>query len=209
MTVSPVPSLNQTPCQDSFRPQPSHLQQQQKQQCGSHPRQFKVPGCRGNPLSDVWRSPGGTDSPWSEPRGSATPGLSVAGRGMPWSDARASSGGRGIPPWMNPRGRGARRLRGSLRPNQGREGRAHVSAAERPDLFFKKSMVEDPWKNLKPVILASKETIETGGTLMLNIEGNRSDAETLESQASLKKIKSSQITDNFSSCPSPAESLDL
>lgn len=39
---------------------------------------------------------------------------------------------------------------------RGRGGaRNHVSAEDRPDLFFNKSMVEDPWKFLEPVIWKS------------------------------------------------------
>lgn len=213
-------------------------QQQHQQQSGSQPRQFGGPGCRGTPLSDHWRSPSATGSPRSEPRGSASPGLSPGGRGMPWSDTRGSatpglsSGGRGMPwsdtrgssggrgsPWMNSRGRGGRGLGGSPSPNQGRGGsqgrggRVNASARERPDLFVKKSMVEDPWKNLVPVIMASKGTMETGNTALRNMEGNRSDADTPQSQQSdpisLKKIKPSEITHTFQSGPSLAESLAL
>lgn len=213
-------------------------QQQQQQQIGSQPRQFGGPGCRGSPLSDPWRSPAATGSPRSEPRGSASPGLSPGGRGMPWSDTRGgaspglSSGGRGMPwsdtrgssggrgsPWMNYRGRGGRGLGGSPSPNQGRGGlqgrggRVNASARERPDLFVKKSMVEDPWKNLVPVIMVSKETMETSNTVVCSIEGNRSDADTPQSQQygsnSLKKIKPSQIANTFQSGPSLAESLAL
>jgi len=84
---------------------------------------------------------------------------------------------------------------------------------ERPDLFVKKSMVEDPWKNLVPVIMVSKETMETSNTVVCSIEGNRSDADTPQSQQygsnSLKKIKPSQIANTFQSGPSLAESLAL
>lgn len=242
MSISPVPRFNQNPNQDSYRPQqlhsqPQHQQQQQHHQSGSQPRQFGGPGCRGSPLSDLWRSPaatgspqteprgsasptlspGGRGMPWSDMRGSASPGLSPSGRGMPWSDTRGSSGGRGSP-WMNYRGRGGRGFGGSPNPNQGRGGlqgrggRVNASARERPDLFVKKSMVEDPWKNLVPVIMASKRTVLTGNTAVRSIEGNRSDADTPQSQqcgSSLKKIKPSQITQTFQSGPSLAESLAL
>lgn len=213
-------------------------QQQQQQQSGSQPRQFGGPGGRGSPLSDRWRSPAATGSPRSEPHGSASPGLSPGGRGMPWSDTRGAaspglgSGGRGMPwfdtrgssggrgsPWTNYRGRGGRGMGGSPSPKQGRGGlqgrggRVNASARERPDLFVKKSMVEDPWKNLVPVIIISKASKDTSNTVVRSIEGNRSDAQTPQSQQSgsnsLKKIKPSQVTHTFQSGPSLAESLAL
>jgi len=120
---------------------------------------------------------------------------------------------------MNYRGRGGRGLGGSPSPNQGRGGsqwrggRVNASARERPDLFVKKSMVEDPWKNLVPVIMASGEAMEAGNSAVHSIDGNRSDADTPQSQQrgsrSLKKTKPSQITHTFQSGPSLAESLAL
>lgn len=120
---------------------------------------------------------------------------------------------------MNSRGRGGRGLGGSPSPNQGRGGsqgrggRVNASARERPDLFVKKSMVEDPWKNLVPVIMVSKGTMETGITAVRSKEGNQSDAVTPQSQqfdpSSLKKIKPSEISHTFQSGPSLAESLAL
>ncbi|XP_024983656.1 protein SICKLE-like isoform X2 [Cynara cardunculus var. scolymus] len=52
-------------------------------------------------------------------------------------------------------GRGRGRLSGPGH-RQGRGGgHNHVSAEDRPDLFYNKSMVEDPWKFLEPVIWKS------------------------------------------------------
>lgn len=182
-----------------------------------------TPGGRGMPWSDTRgaASPGvgsgGRGMPWSDTRG-ASPGVASGGRGMPWSDPRGSSGGRGSP-WTNYRGRGGRGMGGSPSPNkgrgglQGRGGRVNASARERPDLFAKKSMVEDPWKNLVPVIMISKATKETSNTVVRSIEGNRSDAQSPQSHQSgsnsLKKIKPLQVTHTFQSGPSLAESLAL
>ncbi|EPS65447.1 hypothetical protein M569_09331, partial [Genlisea aurea] len=45
------------------------------------------------------------------------------------------------------RGRGGGRGRG-----RGGGSHDHISAKERPDLFYQKSMTEDPWKHLAPIL---------------------------------------------------------
>eukprot|EP01018_Ginkgo_biloba_P029368 Gb_08134 [translate_table: standard] len=235
MSVSPVPRFNQTPNQDNFWQQQQQQQlppQPPQQQSGSQPRQYG----RGSPWSDPQRSPGGRGSPWSDSRGSSSPSPSPAGRGIPWSDSRGSSspspGGRGFSwsdsrgssggrgsPWTNPRGRGGRGLGSSPSPNQGRGGyqgrgsRGHVSARERPDLFVKKSMVADPWKNLMPLLIDSLRTFGSVNTATSNNEGNRASADSPvpwePRSINLKKPKPSEIRDNFQSGPSLAESLAL
>ena len=102
---------------------------------------------------------------------------------------------------MNSRGRGGRGLGGSPSPNQvqgGRRYRADVSARERPDLFVKKSMVEDPWKNLVPILMDS--LAETGiNAKMFRSKGISFDLDQSGScesgLLSLKKPKTSQIKD--------------
>ncbi|KAL0325721.1 UNVERIFIED_CONTAM: protein SICKLE [Sesamum radiatum] len=52
-------------------------------------------------------------------------------------------------PQGNPPGRGRGRSTGSSR---GRGSRGAVSAELRPDLYYSKGMMEDPWKNMTPVV---------------------------------------------------------
>lgn len=61
------------------------------------------------------------------------------------------------------RGRGRWSGRGQ---GQGRGGgHNHVSAEDRPDLFYNKSMVEDPWKFLEPVIWKSHKKLSVPHSL--------------------------------------------
>lgn len=93
----------------------------------SHQGMYGPPSHQGTPPG-IWNASGGFSSP--------SPGFRP--RGSPGS-------GRGGSPYSNNtsgRGRGGR----------GRGGHDFVTAEERPDRFYNKSMVEDPWKFLEPVI---------------------------------------------------------
>ncbi|KAJ7551448.1 hypothetical protein O6H91_06G015800 [Diphasiastrum complanatum] len=77
-------------------------------------------------------------------------GRSSGGRGSPRIDYNKSPGGRGSP-WLDS-GRSSER---SMPRSGGGRGQRFtkstpVSARDHPELFYKKSMVEDPWKNLAP-----------------------------------------------------------
>ncbi|KAA8528365.1 hypothetical protein F0562_035720 [Nyssa sinensis] len=120
----------------------------------------------------VWNGSGGSSSycfPSNSPRGGnfpspgfvqgGSPGInSGQGRG-PWFSNSPSpgSGYKGSPSPNSGRGRG-RWFGSGMSPGSGRSGgrglgsRDRVSADLRPDLYYNKSMVEDPWKLLKPVI---------------------------------------------------------
>nr|XP_043628654.1 protein SICKLE [Erigeron canadensis]XP_043628655.1 protein SICKLE [Erigeron canadensis] len=80
------------------------------------------------------------------------PTSSNQGRGQ-WRGNNMSqdpSYGRGKGQWSGPRGgRGRGRGRGGAHD--------HVSAEDEPGLFFHKSMVEDPWKSLEPVVWKSQK----------------------------------------------------
>ncbi|KAH9315667.1 hypothetical protein KI387_024294 [Taxus chinensis] len=209
--LTPVPRPNSAQNKDSFwSPRPhsqlsSPFQQQQQQehhQSGSQPGQYNGQLGRGNSWLDPRQSPDGRGSPWSGSCGSLSPSPGSGGSGVSWSEPHGSSGGRGTP-WMNSRGRGGR----------GRGARVHASAREKPDLFVKKSMVEDPWKNLVPVIMDSLVATGVGNARMFRSKGSCSDVDNLIScrprSISLKKPKVSQIEDIFQSGPSIAESLAL
>ncbi|KAK1268538.1 hypothetical protein QJS04_geneDACA006513 [Acorus gramineus] len=135
------------------------------------------PDQRPNMQQIPWTSPVGSTSPYDQrPSGTPVPwGSPVAHHGISpsnpaaWNRYRGSSGNR---PSFNPtrggfsgprmvrgggssnylgRGRGGRH---SFNPNPGRGRGSHatVSAMEHPELFYKKNMVEDPWKFLKPIV---------------------------------------------------------
>uniref|UniRef100_A0A5B6ZIB8 Putative RNA-binding protein FUS isoform X1 n=1 Tax=Davidia involucrata TaxID=16924 RepID=A0A5B6ZIB8_DAVIN len=120
----------------------------------------------------VWNGSGGSPSycfPSNSSRGGnfPSPGFvqggspsfsSEQGRGHWFSNSPGPGSGYGGSPSPNS-GRGRGRWFGSGRsPSSGRSGgrglgsRDRVSAELRPDLYYNKSMVEDPWKFLKPVI---------------------------------------------------------
>ncbi|GLJ40027.1 hypothetical protein SUGI_0819360 [Cryptomeria japonica] len=209
-----VPRFSPDPNMNSFgspeipsQTLPPLQQQYQQHQSGSQRRHHN-----GSSWHDPRRSPGGRGSPRSVPHGNGSPSSGFSGRGVSWSEPRGSSGGRGQA-WMNPRGRGGRGLGGSPSPNHGRGSRVHASASERPDLFVKKSMVEDPWKNLVPILMDSLAATGIGNTSTFRSKGSCSDLDNSGSlqpgSSSLKKPKISQIKEDFQSGPSLAESLAL
>lgn len=122
---------------------------------------------QGNPPND-WGGPGGTfnyPTPSNMPRGSNFGNPSFGqegsyygrGRGQRYNSSSHYESGRGGNRYPDSgRGRG-RSLSNSTSPGSrmgGRRGGSHesVSAEVRPDLYYRKEMVEDPWKMLTPVI---------------------------------------------------------
>lgn len=117
----------------------------------------------------------------------------VSGRG----GSSSPNSGRGRSGWFG----------NSMSPGSGRgRGRglgfhAHVSAQDRPELFYNKSMVEDPWKFLKPVIWSREKA--------LGKMGNTSDSPKswLPKSINMKKTRVSEATNESSSQQSLAEYL--
>ena len=130
------------------------------------------PAHQGTP--GVWNGPNGTPrhgTPPNSSRGSNIPNTGFRPVGSPsfssgrgrahWhSNSQSPVSGRGCSSTPNS-GRSKNGWFGSsTSPSSGRgrvRGRGHVSAQYRPELFYKKSMVGDPWKFLKPVIWSREE----------------------------------------------------
>lgn len=96
----------------------------------------------------------------------------------------------GSPSFSHGRGRGQRGGRGI-----GSHGQ--VSARDRPELFYNKSMVEDPWKFLKPVIWSRRD---------VKLKNYIATPESLKS-AGMKKARVTEGNSGSSSQPSLAEYL--
>ncbi|KAK1316502.1 hypothetical protein QJS10_CPA05g01484 [Acorus calamus] len=135
------------------------------------------PDQRPNMQQIPWTSPVGSANPYDQrPCGTPVPwGSPVAHHGMSPSNPAAwnrYSGSSGNRPPFNPtrggfssprmvhaggssnysgRGRGGR-YSYNPSPGRGRGSHATVSAMEHPELFYKKNMVEDPWRFLKPIV---------------------------------------------------------
>lgn len=137
------------------------------------------PDSGGSPYSNIGRgySPQGGSgyrgSPYSNP-----------GRG---NNYQARPGNRGTPFTGPIRGRSGGRGRGS---------HIYVSAEERPDQYFNKSMMEDPWKTLKPVVWQQKF-----------IPTQDSEKSWLPKSVASKKARVSEALDKFKSKQSLAEYL--
>ncbi|XP_057503707.1 protein SICKLE [Actinidia eriantha] len=130
--------------------------------------------------------------------GSSASSNSGQGRGS-WIPSSGSGFG-GSPSSNFGRGRG--RWSGSGRGGRGGGLGSHdsVSAELRPDLYYNKSMVEDPWKFLEPVIWSGHISVKSWNT-----------PNTLESPSpnstGVKKARISESTSASSSQPSLAEYL--
>ncbi|XP_057974130.1 protein SICKLE isoform X2 [Malania oleifera] len=127
--------------------------------------------------------------------GSPSPN-SGRGRGHWSGNSPSPNSGRGRGHWSgnNPSpnfGRGGRRAMGS---------HAHASAEDRPDLFYSKSMIEDPWKFLAPVIWRGDFLVKSSST-------PDSLKSWLPKSISMKKARVSQTRNESSSQPSLAEYL--
>ena len=126
------------------------------------------------------------------------------GRGHWHSNSPSPVSGRGGSSTPNS-GRGKNGWFGSsTSPSSGRgrgRGRGHVSAQYRPELFYKKSMVEDPWKFLKPVIWRREEV---SGKTENTVDSPKS---WLPKSISMKRPRVSEATNESSSQQSLAEYL--
>ncbi|CAI9780479.1 unnamed protein product [Fraxinus pennsylvanica] len=169
-----------------------------------------------NPQS-TWGAPSGafnySSSP-NLPRGSnftspgfgqgGTPNYSYGrGRGQRYNNSPSYGSGRGTSPYPDAgRSRGRSSGYNNMSPGSGQRGRrgaslhSPVSAELRPDLYYNHEMVEDPWKELNPVIWKSQ-----------NVNPN-SETSSLPKSISMKKPKvSSEASNKSTSEPSLAEYL--
>ncbi|KAF8411357.1 hypothetical protein HHK36_003906 [Tetracentron sinense] len=158
--------------------------------------------------SGSWRSPIGIGSPFPRHRGTP-PGVwngsgGITSYGFPSNSPR--SGGLpspgfergGSPSPSSGRGRGSRfsNSPGSGSGRGGGRGRgfhAFFSGRERPELFYNKSMVEDPWKLMKPVVR--------------NLNTPDTTRSWLPKSVSMKKARVSEAANESSSQSSLAECL--
>lgn len=105
-------------------------------------------------------------------RDSPSPNAGRSGRSQFGNSPNTGSGWGGSPSFSTGRGSGhhfsgSNPGRGSGR-RGGRGSHGNVSARERPDLFYHKSMLEDPWKFLEPVVYklaVAEENSSTPGSL--------------------------------------------
>lgn len=138
---------------------------------------------RGNPYSNIRRG----NSPQV---GFGNQGAPFPGRGRSGGNSsQAGYGNQGTP--YPGRGRSGGRGRGS--PN-------HVSAEERPDRYYNKSMMEDPWKMLKPVIWRGKCNPTSSAT-------SDSDQSWLPKSIASKRGRVSEAIEKYKSKQSLAEYL--
>lgn len=163
----------------------------------------------------VWNGSTGTPSfyPQTNPLGVAnisSPGFggspslnSGQGRGHWFSNSPGSGSGYGGSPSSN-LGRGRGRWSGNnMRPGLGRGGQrglgSHggVSAEFRPDLYYNQSMVEDPWKLLKPIVWRRENILNTPDSLR----------SVIPKSVGIKKARISEASNASSSQPSLAEYL--
>nr|GMD91307.1 protein SICKLE-like [Ipomoea batatas] len=207
------------------------LDQRPQQAHGVHhtfsPLQSSLPGTLPENPPNVWGSPGGIHTnnfPPNYPRssnfanhryGQGSPGFGHVGgspgfdhgrgspgfyhgRGSPGFDhGRGSPGfdhGRGSPGFDHGRGRGYSGRRGS--------GNRECSSAEaRPDLYYNKSMIEDPWEQLQPTIWKKVNTPSKG------IDTPDSHKSWLPNSVSMKKARFAEVQVKLSSQQSLAEYL--
>ncbi|KAG9132004.1 hypothetical protein Leryth_017207 [Lithospermum erythrorhizon] len=82
------------------------------------------------------------------------------GRGQRFNDNPSPRSERGGSPFLAGRGRNNSFIPASAQSHRGRSGSHNdVSAEVRPERFYHKSMVEDPWRILKPVIWRPRNAI--------------------------------------------------
>eukprot|EP00249_Psilotum_nudum_P016360 c25784_g2_i1 orf=44-1090(+) len=128
-------------------------------------------------------------------------GSSPGGRGGGrWSSLNRSPGGR-----SSPGGFRDKDSRGVGGPGSKPFQKNHPSARDHPELFFRKSMLEDPWADLIPV---RRENIPSQKRVV-NAEPSTADAcqSWLPRSITNKKAKGSELRVNLASGPSLAESL--
>ncbi|KAK9112922.1 hypothetical protein Scep_020441 [Stephania cephalantha] len=112
----------------------------------------------------VWNQSGGTASYGFSPKsprlgGYPSPGFRRGGSYSGSSNSGRSSGGRFTNSSSSPHwGRGGGRGRGF---------HASVSARERPGMFYSKSMIEDPWRSLIPIVKNLSISAGSQSTLVL------------------------------------------
>ncbi|XP_042509286.1 protein SICKLE-like, partial [Macadamia integrifolia] len=160
------------------------------------------PGQQGTPPG-VWNRSGGRAGysfPSHSPRGVGFPSHSPRGVGFP----SPGLGRGGIPSPSS--GRGSHQFSNSRSPGSGRGGgrgrgfHTVVSARERPDMFYNKTMVEDPWRLLTPVVRSSGLQVNarhTSGSLR----------SWLPKSIGLKKARGLEAGNEFDSQSSLAECL--
>ncbi|KAF8406098.1 hypothetical protein HHK36_008178 [Tetracentron sinense] len=148
---------------------------------------------------------GGFSSPVYGRGGSPSPN-SGRGRGRWFNSSSSPSSGRGGSPSPNSGRVRGRWFNSSPSHGSGQGGgrgqgfHANVSARERPEMFYTKSMVEDPWRLLKPVIrslVVPAQSLNTPNSLR----------SWLSKSVSMKKTRISEAANDFSSQSSLAECL--
>ncbi|XP_057793953.1 protein SICKLE isoform X2 [Salvia miltiorrhiza] len=128
------------------------------------------------------------------------------GRGQNYYSSNHASGHGGSRHPEPGRGRGLS-LGNSTTPGSrmsGRRGGSHeyVSAEERPDLYYKKEMVEDPWKMLTPIIAKDTHAQDTDKSwlpksiTMKKAKVSTEDPQTSISQQSLAQYLASSFSDS-------------
>ncbi|XP_059631249.1 protein SICKLE isoform X2 [Cornus florida] len=144
----------------------------------------------------LYDSPRGGNFPSTVPGQGGSPNFhSGQGRGHWFSNSPSPGSGHGACSSPNT-GRGKGRWSGSgMSPGSGRSGgrgfRSRNKAELRPDLYYNKSMVEDPWEFLEPVPWKTPDSQESW----------------LPKSISVKKPRVSEASNHHSSQPSLAEYL--
>ncbi|XP_010259152.1 PREDICTED: uncharacterized protein LOC104598670 isoform X2 [Nelumbo nucifera] len=152
---------------------------------------FNSPRGGGFPSPGLGR--GGSPSPGSGIGGSYRFGNSPRNRAG-WGGNPNVSSGRGCNYHFNSPRNGSGRGRG-----RGRGSHAYVSARDRPELFYNKSMMDDPWKFLKPVIRRP---------ILSNCQDTPDSLRSwLPKSINMKKARISETSNEFSSQSSLAECL--
>eukprot|EP00268_Persea_americana_P017812 TRINITY_DN18658_c0_g2_i1.p1 TRINITY_DN18658_c0_g2~~TRINITY_DN18658_c0_g2_i1.p1 ORF type:complete len:311 (-),score=55.69 TRINITY_DN18658_c0_g2_i1:442-1374(-) len=185
------------------------------------PQQFQInysPDQRSyeTPLAVHWRTPTGVPSPFSGHRATST---HYSGRSPSYGRGRIPDYGYGSSSPKTNSGRGNyRRFNSISSPGLGRtngRGRgyhAFVSAREQPERFYRKSMVEDPWRFLKPVVqsrlpksMSMKKVPEAAAGF--SSQSTLADSSWLPKSLSMKKVKVPEVAAGFSSQSSLADCL--
>lgn len=214
--MTPSPNL---PFQPNFSPAQG-INQAQGPYHSSGPYRSPIP------MAGPFPAHQGTPEFWSGPNG--TPPNSSRGANIPHTGFRpigspSFRSGRGRGHWFNTSPSPVSGCGGSSTPNSGRgnngwfgnstspgsgrgrgRGRGsygHVSAHDRPELFYNKSMLEDPWKFLKPVIWSIEKV---SGKTQSTPDSAKS---WLPKSITMKKTRVSEATNESSSQQSLAEYL--
>lgn len=145
-------------------------------------------------MSCSWRTPAGVPSPFSGHQWSRSSGYK-RGRSFGRGSSNTDSGRGNSHRVNNMSSPGSGRTNGRGR---GVHNNAFVSAREQPQLFYKKAMVEDPWKFLKPAAQSS--------VILKALDSGES---WLPKSVNTKKAKNSEDTAGFSFQSSLADCLSL